>query len=88
MGKVSKFGIFSPAVVAAKIALGESRLNKIRGKVRTQTDRALSLREEEDIIRNTSCLPSARRHSRHYSQAVPKCQEETTAETHWYLVQQ
>ncbi|CAN0134666.1 unnamed protein product [Ascophyllum nodosum] len=33
MGKVSKFGIFSPAVVAAKIALGEGRLNKIRGKV-------------------------------------------------------
>ncbi|CAM9174450.1 unnamed protein product [Laminaria digitata] len=33
MGKVSKFGIFSPAVVGAKIALGESRLNKLRGKV-------------------------------------------------------
>ncbi|CAB1106742.1 unnamed protein product [Ectocarpus sp. CCAP 1310/34] len=32
MGKVSKFGIFSPAVVAAKIILGETRLNKIRGK--------------------------------------------------------
>ena len=37
MGKVSKFGIFSPAVVAAKIALGEGRLNKIRGKVGTIT---------------------------------------------------
>ncbi len=36
MGKVSKFGIFSPAVIAAKVALGESRLNKIRGKVRAQ----------------------------------------------------
>ena len=34
MAKVSKFGIFSPAVIGAKVALGESRLNKIRGKVR------------------------------------------------------
>lgn len=34
MGKVSKFGIFSPAVIGAKVALGETRLNKIRGKVR------------------------------------------------------
>eukprot|EP00903_Cladosiphon_okamuranus_P013340 g12433.t1 len=33
MGKASKFGIFSPAVIAAKVALGETRLNKIRGKV-------------------------------------------------------
>lgn len=32
-GKVSKFGLFSPAVVGAKVALGESRLNKLRGKV-------------------------------------------------------
>ncbi|CAM9425201.1 unnamed protein product [Phaeothamnion confervicola] len=32
MGKVSKFGIFSPAVVVAKVVLGEARLNKIRGK--------------------------------------------------------
>jgi len=31
-GKQSKFGIFSPAVYVAKFALGESRLNKIRGK--------------------------------------------------------
>lgn len=31
-GKKSKFGIFSPAVYAAKFALGEGRLNKIRGK--------------------------------------------------------
>jgi hypothetical protein len=31
-GKKSKFGIFSPAVYAAKIALGEKKLNKIRGK--------------------------------------------------------
>lgn len=34
MGKVSKFGVFSPAVIGAKVALGENRLNKIRGKVR------------------------------------------------------
>ena len=33
MGKVSKFGVFSPAVIAAKVVLGEGRLNKIRGKV-------------------------------------------------------
>ncbi|KAG5191247.1 proton gradient regulation [Tribonema minus] len=32
MGKVSKFGLFSPAVIAAKVVLGEARLNKIRGK--------------------------------------------------------
>ena len=31
-GKMSKFGIFSPAVYAAKFALGTDRLNKIRGK--------------------------------------------------------
>jgi len=31
-GKMSKFGVFSPAVYAAKIALGEAKLNKIRGK--------------------------------------------------------
>lgn len=38
MGKVSKFGIFSPAVIGAKVALGETRLNKIRGKVRRLLD--------------------------------------------------
>ncbi|CAM9768381.1 unnamed protein product [Hapterophycus canaliculatus] len=32
MAKVSKFGVFSPAVVAAKVVLGQTRLNKIRGK--------------------------------------------------------
>jgi hypothetical protein len=32
MGKVSKFGLFSPAVIAAKVILGEARLNKVRGK--------------------------------------------------------
>ncbi|CAM9199948.1 unnamed protein product [Chrysoparadoxa australica] len=32
MGKMSKFGIASPAVIVAKVALGEARLNKIRGK--------------------------------------------------------
>ncbi|GAB5033721.1 protein proton gradient regulation chloroplastic-like [Nannochloropsis oceanica] len=31
-GKVAKFGIFSPAVVVAKILLGEQKLNKVRGK--------------------------------------------------------
>lgn len=31
-GKIAKFGIFSPAVFGAKVALGESRLNKLRGK--------------------------------------------------------
>jgi hypothetical protein len=31
-GKMSKFGIFSPAVYAAKIVLGEDKLNKLRGK--------------------------------------------------------
>lgn len=32
MGSQAKFGIFSPAVYAAKIALGSDKLNKIRGK--------------------------------------------------------
>jgi len=32
MGSKAKFGIFSPAVYAAKIVLGQDRLNKIRGK--------------------------------------------------------
>ena len=31
-GKMSKFGIFSPAVYGAKLVLGEARLNKLRGK--------------------------------------------------------
>ena len=31
-GKMAKFGIFSPAVYAAKIALGEKKLNQVRGK--------------------------------------------------------
>ncbi len=31
-GKMSKFGIFSPAVYAAKFVLGEAKLNKLRGK--------------------------------------------------------
>lgn len=31
-GKKAKFGIFSPAVYAAKIAIGEKKLNKLRGK--------------------------------------------------------
>ena len=31
-GKMSKFGIFSPAVYAAKAVLGEAKLNKLRGK--------------------------------------------------------
>ena len=29
---MAKFGIFSPAVYAAKFALGTAKLNKIRGK--------------------------------------------------------
>ena len=32
MGNTAKFGIFSPAVYIAKIALGQDKLNKIRGK--------------------------------------------------------
>lgn len=32
MGSQAKFGIFSPAVYAAKIVLGGDKLNKIRGK--------------------------------------------------------
>lgn len=32
MGKIAKFGIFSPAVVVAKAILGEKELNKVRGK--------------------------------------------------------
>jgi len=32
MGKNAKFGIFSPAVYGAKIALGEKKLNGLRGK--------------------------------------------------------
>jgi hypothetical protein len=28
-GKMSKFGIFSPAVYAAKLILGEAKLNKV-----------------------------------------------------------
>jgi len=32
MGSMAKFGIFSPAVYGAKIALGQEKLNKIRGK--------------------------------------------------------
>jgi hypothetical protein len=32
MGSQAKFGVFSPAVYAAKITLGTDKLNKIRGK--------------------------------------------------------
>ena len=32
MGSQAKFGIFSPAVYAAKVVLGSDKLNKIRGK--------------------------------------------------------
>jgi hypothetical protein len=31
-GKMAKFGIFSPAVYVAKLALGTEQLNKLRGK--------------------------------------------------------
>ena len=39
-GKMSKFGLFSPAVYGAKIVLGGEKLNKIRGK-------AISLHSEK-----------------------------------------
>ncbi|KAL3779490.1 hypothetical protein HJC23_011114 [Cyclotella cryptica] len=32
MGSQAKFGVFSPAVYVAKIALGNDKLNKIRGQ--------------------------------------------------------
>mmetsp|Transcript_29242 Transcript_29242/g.40170 ORF Transcript_29242/g.40170 Transcript_29242/m.40170 type:complete len:84 (-) Transcript_29242:162-413(-) len=32
-GNKAKFGIFSPVVYLAKLALGEAKLNKLRGKV-------------------------------------------------------
>lgn len=32
MAKVSKFGPFTPAVVATKLVIGEKNLNKLRGK--------------------------------------------------------
>ena len=32
MGKMAKFGVFSPAVYGAKVVLGTDKLNKIRGK--------------------------------------------------------
>jgi hypothetical protein len=32
MGSQAKFGVFSPAVYAAKAVLGQDKLNKIRGK--------------------------------------------------------
>mmetsp|Transcript_11804 Transcript_11804/g.20258 ORF Transcript_11804/g.20258 Transcript_11804/m.20258 type:complete len:129 (-) Transcript_11804:169-555(-) len=32
MGKVAKFGIFSPAVIAVRFVIGEKRFDKIRGK--------------------------------------------------------
>lgn len=40
MGSKAKFGVFSPAVYAGKIVLGQDRLNKIRGK-------AISLHSEK-----------------------------------------
>jgi hypothetical protein len=39
-GKQAQFGVFSPAVYAAKIVLGTEKLNKIRGK-------AISLHSEK-----------------------------------------
>ena len=32
-GKTAKFGVFSPAVIVAKTLIGETKFNKIRGKV-------------------------------------------------------
>jgi hypothetical protein len=40
MGNMAKFGVFSPAVYASKVVLGQDRLNKIRGK-------AISLHSEK-----------------------------------------
>ena len=40
MGSMAKFGIFSPAVYVAKVALGTEKLNKVRGK-------AISLHSEK-----------------------------------------
>ena len=40
MGNKAKFGVFSPAVYAGKVVLGQDRLNKIRGK-------AISLHSEK-----------------------------------------
>lgn len=37
---MAKFGVFSPAVYASKVVLGQDRLNKIRGK-------AISLHSEK-----------------------------------------
>ena len=70
MGKVSKFGIFSPAVVGAKIALGESRLNKIRGKVRPQTAR---FERRAPYMTHDASRPTVR------TQAVPNCRAESRA---------
>jgi hypothetical protein len=38
-GKMSKFGIFSPAVYAAKFILGEAKLNKVSIEVRMKVSR-------------------------------------------------
>mmetsp|Transcript_5051 Transcript_5051/g.7037 ORF Transcript_5051/g.7037 Transcript_5051/m.7037 type:complete len:117 (-) Transcript_5051:199-549(-) len=32
MAKVAKFGVFSPAVIATRVVVGEKRFNKLRGK--------------------------------------------------------
>lgn len=32
MGRVSKFGPFTPAVIATRLIIGDKRLNKLRGK--------------------------------------------------------
>lgn len=32
MGKVSKFGPFTPAVIATRLVIGDKALNKLRGK--------------------------------------------------------
>lgn len=37
-GKVAKFGIFSPAVIVAKIVLGEQKLNKVRVRKKEGTE--------------------------------------------------
>ena len=51
MGNVAKFGIFSPAVYAAKIVLGQEKLNKIRGKAISLHSQAIG-----DFFRMGGCL--------------------------------
>ena len=51
MGKMAKFGIFSPAVYAAKAVLGEKGLNKLRGQ-------GISLHSQVGCLAPSLLLPS------------------------------